>query len=229
MEENERPTKRPRLDDAEGGDSPSPLSVSANVDRGAVNVNSPSERTSLAHRAKSPAEEEDQEEGAQNQESASGLEDAQARAEIHETKRESQDEGEEEEDLERDQSEDTQTPFNECGSISRSRSGSGTPLENGLASSPKLEEGAIRESDDDVPSAVPPWGRDPEESEIKIRYKPKLILTGHQKGVSAVKFSPDGGWIGSCCQFLPLILNHLFYPKTSPEKCLKGFEELLLK
>lgn len=35
--------------------------------------------------------------------------------------------------------------------------------------------------------------------EIKIQYRPKLILRGHKAGVSAVKFSPDGRWIASSC------------------------------
>lgn len=32
----------------------------------------------------------------------------------------------------------------------------------------------------------------------EVRYKQKLILEGHQRGVSQVKFSPDGRWIASC-------------------------------
>ncbi len=32
----------------------------------------------------------------------------------------------------------------------------------------------------------------------EVRYKQKLVLEGHQRGVSQVKFSPDGRWIASC-------------------------------
>lgn len=42
------------------------------------------------------------------------------------------------------------------------------------------------------PPAPPP----PKPTEL--RYKPTLILRGHKKGVSSVKFSPDGRWIASC-------------------------------
>jgi COMPASS component SWD3 len=34
---------------------------------------------------------------------------------------------------------------------------------------------------------------------IQLRYKPSLTLEGHKKAVSAVKFSPDGTKIASCC------------------------------
>ncbi|EKD20611.1 WD repeat domain 5B [Drepanopeziza brunnea f. sp. 'multigermtubi' MB_m1] len=33
---------------------------------------------------------------------------------------------------------------------------------------------------------------------IKLKYKTKFILKGHRKGVSQVRFSPDGRWIASC-------------------------------
>ncbi|KAL5320452.1 hypothetical protein ACEPPN_011257 [Leptodophora sp. 'Broadleaf-Isolate-01'] len=33
---------------------------------------------------------------------------------------------------------------------------------------------------------------------LKLNYKTKFILKGHRKGVSQVRFSPDGRWIASC-------------------------------
>ena len=33
-----------------------------------------------------------------------------------------------------------------------------------------------------------------------INYEPSIILKGHRKGVSMVKFSPDGNMIASCCK-----------------------------
>jgi COMPASS component SWD3 len=38
----------------------------------------------------------------------------------------------------------------------------------------------------------------PPERPTELHYKPTLILKGHRKGVSAVKFSPDGKRIASC-------------------------------
>jgi WD40 repeat protein len=35
----------------------------------------------------------------------------------------------------------------------------------------------------------------------QVQYKPTLVLKGHRNAVSQVKFSPDGKWIASCCEF----------------------------
>ena len=38
----------------------------------------------------------------------------------------------------------------------------------------------------------------PTHKPLKLNYKQKYILEGHKKGVSQVRFSPDGRWIASC-------------------------------
>ena len=38
----------------------------------------------------------------------------------------------------------------------------------------------------------------------RLNYVPQLVLKGHKRGVAAVKVSPDGKWIASCCMFSPL-------------------------
>lgn len=37
------------------------------------------------------------------------------------------------------------------------------------------------------------------ERPTSLRYVPHMTLRGHKRGVAAVKFSPDGRWIASCC------------------------------
>lgn len=34
----------------------------------------------------------------------------------------------------------------------------------------------------------------------RLNYMPYMTLRGHKRGVAAVKFSPDGKWIASCCK-----------------------------
>ena len=38
------------------------------------------------------------------------------------------------------------------------------------------------------------------QSEGYIKYKQRAVLRGHRRGVAAVKFSPDGRFIASCCK-----------------------------
>lgn len=34
----------------------------------------------------------------------------------------------------------------------------------------------------------------------RLNYVPYMTLRGHKRGISTVKFSPDGKWIASCCK-----------------------------
>ncbi len=64
---------------------------------------------------------------------------------------------------------------------------------------PGTSSEAAESTDGDYPSSqasspIPPY------LAPEVRYTPRLVLTGHKRGVSAVKFSPNGKWIASCCR-----------------------------
>lgn len=62
------------------------------------------------------------------------------------------------------------------------QSGEGTPIETS------------RRSPIQRPPAPPPPPKP-----TRLNYKQKFVLKGHKRGVAAVKFSPDGSMIASCC------------------------------
>lgn len=53
-----------------------------------------------------------------------------------------------------------------------------------------------------VQSPVPSQGTatTPKKKASFVRYRQKMVLRGHRRGVAAVRFSPDGRLIASCCQ-----------------------------
>jgi hypothetical protein len=39
---------------------------------------------------------------------------------------------------------------------------------------------------------------------LGVHYKPYMTLRGHKRGVAAVRFSPNGKWIASCCELFDM-------------------------
>jgi COMPASS component SWD3 len=58
------------------------------------------------------------------------------------------------------------------------------------------DKSATEERSIETPRSATPPRRRP----AYVRYKQKMVLKGHRKGVAAVRFSPDGRMIASCCK-----------------------------
>jgi COMPASS component SWD3 len=59
-------------------------------------------------------------------------------------------------------------------------------------------------------SIVTSRSRVPRERKIPFyKYKEKMVLRGHKRGVAAVKFSPDGRLLASCCVYSLYITSAL--------------------
>ena len=48
----------------------------------------------------------------------------------------------------------------------------------------------------------------PRKDQRYLPYREKLVLKGHHKGVAAVRFSPNGRMIASCCKHHPTVKSH---------------------
>lgn len=44
---------------------------------------------------------------------------------------------------------------------------------------------------------------------LGVNYKPYMTLRGHKRGVAAVRFSPNGKWIASCCEQCDMIIPYI--------------------
>ena len=64
-----------------------------------------------------------------------------------------------------------------------------------------------REISSSLPDNHEPFAGPTNDKERLPNYKPTLILRSHTRGVAAVKFSPDGRKIASCCMSSPLDLE----------------------
>lgn len=56
----------------------------------------------------------------------------------------------------------------------------------------------------DSPMITPRMATPPIEPPSYLPYRQKMVLKGHRRGVAAVRFSPDGRSIASCCEY-PLL------------------------
>ena len=69
---------------------------------------------------------------------------------------------------------------------------------DGRSSRQSRDKSPIDERELEIARLITPPRRRP----AYVRYKQKMVLKGHRRGVAAVRFSPDGRMIASCCKSL---------------------------
>lgn len=80
--------------------------------------------------------------------------------------------------------------------------------ENGYA----FEEESDTADQPTASNSQTPRERDEDSRPLGVHYKPYMTLRGHKRGVAAVRFSPNGKWIASCCEQCLVIT-----PYTQPD------------
>lgn len=72
------------------------------------------------------------------------------------------------------------------------------------STTPVTQDDYREQASSPVPSHSTAPDPEPDQQQHKdlspVNYRPQLILRGHKRAIAAVKFSPDGKWIASCCK-----------------------------
>lgn len=82
-----------------------------------------------------------------------------------------------------------------------------TDAENGYA----FEEESDTGDQPATSSSQTPRQRDQQTDDSRplgVHYKPYMTLRGHKRGVAAVRFSPNGKWVASCCELCDSFSHH---------------------
>jgi len=79
------------------------------------------------------------------------------------------------------------------------------------STTPVTQDGYQGQASSPVPShsTTPDIEADLYKDVSPVDYRPQLILRGHKRAIAAVKFSPDGKWIASCCKLFPNRIHSL--------------------
>ena len=70
-------------------------------------------------------------------------------------------------------------------------------------------EESVGSADSSIATVTPRRPSTPPRKEQRyLAYRERLVLKGHRKGVAALRFSPDGRMIASCCKHTSIVKSH---------------------